>query len=75
MLELPSALELEILSDDELAERIAAATQAIKMGKTLYGDDSDEQQLYRSLETDLKRRQATAATLANLVATDGTPDA
>ena len=63
MLEIPSALELECLSDSELLERIIVATQVIKDSKTLYGDDSDEQQMYRALQTDSQRRKATAATL------------
>ena len=63
MLEIPSALELESLSDSELSERITAATEAIKTAKTPYGDDSDEQRLYRALQTDSQRRKATAATL------------
>ena len=75
MLTLPSALELESLSDSELTERIATATQAIKEGNSLYGDDSDEQQLYRALETDQKRRRATAATLAQDLQTGGAPSA
>ena len=60
MLDLPSALELESLSDNELMERISAAINAIKEAFTLYGDDSDEQQLYRSLITDQNRRKANA---------------
>jgi hypothetical protein len=55
-LRLPSALELEVLSDVELNTWIATAIDAIKESHTLYGDDSDQQQLYRALETDLKRR-------------------
>ena len=60
MLDLPSALELESLSDSELMDRITAATKALKEAFTLYGDDSDEQQLYRSLITDQNRRKANA---------------
>jgi hypothetical protein len=60
MLDLPSALELESLSDSELMERITAATKAIKEASTIYGDDSDEQRLYRSLITDQNRRKANA---------------
>ena len=63
MLEIPSALELESLSDSELLERITAITKIIKDSETLYGDDSDEQRLYRALQTDSQRRKATAATL------------
>ncbi|MEP6989024.1 MAG: hypothetical protein ABI970_25705 [Chloroflexota bacterium] len=62
MLVLPSALELESLSDHELMERITIATTAIKAAQTPYGDDSDEQQLYRALITDHNRREAVAAT-------------
>ena len=71
MLNLPSALELESLSDTELMDKITAATKAIKEGFTLYGDDSDEQQLYRSLITDQNRRKATAATIAHDEQMDG----
>ena len=60
MTELPSALELESLSDSELAARIDEALMAIKSSKTLHGDDSDQQQLYRALITDQSRRKATA---------------
>ena len=66
MLVLPSALELEGLSDNELMERITAATEAIKTAKVPYGDDSDEQQLYRSLITDHNRREAVAATSSHI---------
>lgn len=62
MLVLPTALELESLSDLELMERITAATTAIKAALTPYGDNSDEQQLYRALITDHNRREAVAAT-------------
>ncbi len=58
MPELPSALELESLSDSELADRIDAALIVIKDSKTLHGDDSDQQQLYRALITDQSRRKA-----------------
>ena len=63
MLEIPSALELESLSDSELLERITVITKIIKDSETLYGDDSNEQKLYRALQTDSQRRKATAATL------------
>ena len=59
-LKLPSALELEVLSDSELNTWIAAAIDTIKASYTLHGDDSDQQQLYRALETDQKRRNAMA---------------
>ena len=59
-MELPSALQLEALSDNELNTWIATAIDAIKASYTLYGDDSDQQQLYRALETDQKRRNAMA---------------
>ena len=71
MLVLPSALELESLSDNELIERITAATKTIKESFTHYGDDSDEQQLYRALVTDQNRRKATAATIAHDAQMDG----
>lgn len=64
MLELPSALELESLSDSELADRISAVLIVIKASKTLRGDDSDQQQLYRALETDQSRRKAVATNAA-----------
>jgi len=61
MPELPSALELESLSDNDLADRITEALKVIKESKTLHGDDSDQQQLYRALITDQSRRKATVA--------------
>ena len=63
-MELPSALELESLSDTELGEQINAALIAIKETNTLHGDDSYEQRLYRALETDRNRRKVTIATSA-----------
>ncbi len=74
MLTLPSALELESLSDSELMVMITAATQAIKEAKTPYGDDSDEQQLYRSLIGDQNRRLVTVATDAIADAQDPQTD-
>ena len=59
-MELPSALELESLSDNELTARITAALIAIKETNTQHGDDSDEQRLYRALVTDQSRRKATS---------------
>ncbi len=63
-MELPSALELESLSDSELAKRISAALIAIKETNTVHGDDSYEQRLYRALETDHNRRKVTIASSA-----------
>ena len=57
-MELPSALQLEVLSDSELNAWIAKAIDAIKSTHSLRGDDSDQQQLYRALETDQNRRKA-----------------
>lgn len=68
MPELPSALELESLSDSELDDRISAALSVIKDSKTLHGDDSDQQQLYRALITDQSRRKAT---VVNEIKSDG----
>jgi hypothetical protein len=59
-LELPSALELEALSDSELEERINLALSAINALETVRGDDSYEQRLFRALETDQSRRHAMA---------------
>jgi hypothetical protein len=57
-MELPSALELETLSNTELNAWIGKAIDAIKETHTLRGDDSDQQRLYRALETDQSRRHA-----------------
>jgi hypothetical protein len=57
-MELPSALQLEALSDSELNAWIATAIDAIKATHSLRGDDSDQQRLYRALETDQSRRKA-----------------
>ena len=62
MLELPSALELESLSDDELKSRIDDVIEAIKETDSIKGDESYEQRLYRALETELSRRRVTAKT-------------
>ena len=64
-MELPSALELEVLSDSELNAWIEKAIDAIKATHTLLGDDSDQQQLYRALETDQSRRKAMAVLSEN----------
>ncbi|MEP6989128.1 MAG: hypothetical protein ABI970_26230 [Chloroflexota bacterium] len=56
----PSALELEILSDSELMDKIAEAFQAIKNSDTTFGDNSPEQKLYRSLEIERTRRKVAA---------------
>lgn len=63
-MELPSALELESLSDSELIDRITAVKTLITENQSSYGDESDEQRLYRALETDLARRTATRVTRA-----------
>ncbi|MEP6984277.1 MAG: hypothetical protein ABI970_01670 [Chloroflexota bacterium] len=64
MLELPSALELEALSDSELETRIAEALKAAKEADTIHRDNSYEQRLCKALETELSRRQVTAETKA-----------
>jgi len=64
-MELPSALELEVLSDSELNAWIAIAIDAIESTHTLRDDDSNQQRLYRALETDQKRRNAMAVLSEN----------
>ena len=65
MLELPSALELEALSDSDLDTRIAEALKTAKEADTIHRDNSYEQRLCKALETEQSRRKVTAETKAS----------
>ena len=55
MLDLPSALELEMLSDNELSDKISKLLNAISETKSM--SDSYSHQLYRILQEEHERRK------------------
>lgn len=56
MPDLPSALELEMLSDNELSDKISKLLNALAETKN-QSDNSYLQRLYRALETERVRRK------------------
>ena len=57
MTEYPSALDLELLSDGELMDKIAEVITVIDQKKGVPEDDRDEQELLEELEAEQVRRQ------------------
>jgi hypothetical protein len=62
MVEFPSALDLEFLSDSELMDKIAEVITVIEQKKTMQEDDQDEQDFLEELETEQIRRQQKPST-------------
>lgn len=56
----PSSLQLALLSDRELADKIAEALMAIKVRAAMHEDDTAEQKRYQSLENEQIRRKIMA---------------
>ena len=57
MLDLPSALELEMLSDNELSDKISKLLNAISETKSMSDRDSYSQHLYHILQAEHERRK------------------
>ena len=57
MTEIPSALDMEFLSDAELMDKIAEVITLIEEKKSAQEDDSDEQDYLEELEAEHVRRQ------------------
>ena len=60
MTEIPSALDMEFLSDAELMDKIAEVITVIEEKKSAQEDDSDEQDYLEELEAEHIRRQLKA---------------
>ncbi|MCA0458532.1 MAG: hypothetical protein LCI00_31510 [Chloroflexi bacterium] len=53
----PSSLQLAILSDSELAEKIAEVLAALNAHDPRHGDNADDHALYESLKNEENRRR------------------